>query len=342
MKVASFFSGCGGLDIGAQAAGCEIVFGNDVVRDAADTFSQQFPKAEVFNGPVSQLIASPDADIFSGGYPCQSFSMGGRRDPGEDKRSDLYLDFVRMLNLGAPRFFVAENVIGLMNLREGEFFKKQILELSKAANGYEISFSRMDAHRYGLAQRRSRVLIVGVRKDLRLKFEFPKPTHGSGLLDFVSHGDLIAHLPEWPEGEFYERKGGDGDNFPWYYMSRNRKAPWDGPSYTVVANWRHTTLHPASPAMELTWSNLKDGSKQRWDFTSNYEHLEKDANRRTLVKPRRLSWRECALLQGFPDGFLPAGGIQSKFTQVGNAVPPPLAKLIFTGIVNGNSLIPIS
>jgi DNA (cytosine-5)-methyltransferase 1 len=122
-------------------------------------------------------------------------------------------------------------------------------------------------------------------------------------------------------------------------MSRNRKAAWDKPAFTVVANWRHITLHPASPIMKLTWSNLADGWKQRWDFHDEYEHTESDPSRPTLDEPRRLSWRECARIQTFPKRFTPAGSTESKFNQIGNAVPPQLAKCMLQEIVSGAGLV---
>jgi DNA (cytosine-5)-methyltransferase 1 len=122
-------------------------------------------------------------------------------------------------------------------------------------------------------------------------------------------------------------------------MSRNRKAPWDGPAYTVVANWRHVTLHPAGPVMKLTWSNLADGFKQRWDFADEYEHLEAAPLRKRLKEARRLSWRECAAIQTFPDGFEPVGDVESKFSQIGNAVPPRLAQAVLTQLISGEGLM---
>ena len=342
LRVASLFSGCGGLDLGAELAGCKVVFGIDKHKDSAQTFKWVFPEAAVFHGDVSSMDDFPSADVLTGGYPCQSFSMGGRRNPDEDERSDLYLEFARALSVVRPKYFVAENVVGLMRLQGGKYFKRQLDALSHAGEGYEVSFARMDAHKFGLAQRRSRVLIVGVRRDLGQRYVFPEPTHGPGLASYTSHGDLISHLPAWPDGEFYERRGGDDDNFPWYYMSRNRRAPWEGPAFTVVANWRHTTLHPASPSMALTWSRLDDGFKQRWDFTGDHEYREAHPERLRLDRPRRLSWRECALLQGFPPNFEPRGNVQSKFTQIGNAVPPLLSRVVFEELVSGNGLVGVN
>jgi DNA (cytosine-5)-methyltransferase 1 len=202
----------------------------------------------------------------------------------------------------------------------------------------------LDARDYGVPQIRKRLIIVGIRRDLNQIFKFPSPSHGvpsknhPGLLPYESHGEAIKDLPIWPEGEFYERTHDPEGHMSWYYMSRNRKKNWADPSFTVVANWRHITLHPACATMKMTWSNLQDGFKQRWDFTEDYEHTKADPTRPVLATPRRLSWRECSRIQTFPMGFEPIGDVESKFQQIGNAVPPKLARAIFDHLLSGNGL----
>lgn len=337
-RVVSLFSGCGGMDFGIEAAGGEIVFANDIHVDAAATLRKYFPNCDVRQGNIAAIDNFPHADVVVGGYPCQSFSMAGNRAPASDRRSTLYQQFVRVLRKVRPLYFVAENVSGLKHLKNGFFLAQQVREFSD--EGYHVDFKLVDAADFGVPQHRKRLFIVGTRKKLRQTFTFPPATHGSSsaLEPYQSHGDVINGLPSWPEGEFYERPNDPDGNFSWYYMSRNRKAKWDGPAYTVVANWRHITLHPASPKMEMVWSNLKDGWKQKWRFSSDYDHLAESATRVSLERPRRLSWRECALIQTFADGFEPAGDVESKFMQVGNAVPPLLAQTLFQHLFSGSGL----
>lgn len=267
IRVLSLFSGCGGMDFGVEAAGGHVIFANDILEDACKTLKKYFPNTDIRNADISGIQAFPDADIIVGGYPCQSFSMAGNRDPEKDERTNLYKQFLRVVNIVRPRYFVAENVSGLKALGSGTFLKEQLDAYNKA--GYNVTYKLLNAKDYGVPQSRKRLFIVGVRKDLNQAFEFPKETHGkttkaSGpLLPYASHGDAIKGLPLWPEGEFYERPHDPEGHFSWYYMSRNRKAKWADPAFTVVANWRHITLHPASPVMTLTWSNLADG----WEAT---------------------------------------------------------------------------
>jgi DNA (cytosine-5)-methyltransferase 1 len=335
------------MDLGAEAAGFRVVFGNDILPEAAQTHAKFFPGAEFLTGDVKQVTALPDADLITGGYPCQSFSMGGRRTPEKDERTMLYQEFARCVGLVSPRFFVAENVSGLQQIAQGHWLEKQ-LDLFKGLGrhgGYNLSWQVIRAENYGVPQRRKRLFIVGVRKDLGLFYWFPNPTHAKavdaerlGLKPHSSHGDAIAGLPLWPTGEFYERPHDPTGHMSWYYMSRNRKAPWDGPSFTIVANFRHITLHPASQTMRLVWSNLADGFKQGWDFSGEWEHIKDHSERPRLIEPRRLSWRECALIQTFPPNFEPAGDLERKFELIGNAVPPMLGEVVLRPLADQTGL----
>jgi DNA (cytosine-5)-methyltransferase 1 len=258
----------------------------------------------------------------------------------------LFKEFARVVGATSPKFFVAENVSGLKSVQDGRWLNTQLDTFNQIGKyGYNIATTVLNARDYGVPQRRKRVFIVGVRKDLGFYYHFPRPTHAKpdlaakkGLLPYTSHGEAIRHLPIDAPGEFYERPHDPEGNFSWYYMSRNRKANWLEPSFTIVANFRHVTLHPASPTMRLVWSNLADGWKQKWEFTDNYEHLAVDPTLPKLEFPRRLSWREAAAIQTFPNNFEPFGKLERKFEQIGNAVPPKLMAAVLKGIVDGSLL----
>lgn len=352
MRTISLFSGCGGMDLGAERAGAEIAFANDNMAEAAMTHRRHWPEVDFVEGSIQDIERFPDAELVIGGYPCQSFTLGGHRDPAKDARTQLYVQFARCVEQVEPLFFVAENVKGLKALERGKWLDAQLrLFEGLGRHGYNVSWSLVNAADYGVPQMRKRVLIVGVRKDFGKHYWFPAPTHAPakfadklGLKRHESHGDAIAGLPLWPTGEFYERPHDPEGHWAWYYMSRNRKAKWDAPSYTMLANFRHIALHPASCTMTLTWSNLADGWKQRWDFSGDYEHVEGHPERPILQEPRRLSWREAALIQTFPAGFEVmanedrAKALEKKFEQVGNAVPPALAEAIISPLVSGVAL----
>lgn len=329
------------MDFGSHAAGFDTVLALDKFAASTETFSKHFPSADVITGDIYQFNASkknpyPTAEVLTGGYPCQSFSMGGLRDPGKDDRSNLFLGFADAVNKIKPKIFIAENVSGLAKLQNGEWFKKQLQVYEEELDvKYRVYWKLVNAADYGIPQVRKRVIIVGVRNDVDGDFVFPEETHTKAelakkknLLPFASHGDAIKHLPPHPAGEYYERPHDPEGNFSWYFMSRNRRHRWDKPAFTVVANFRHITLHPASPVMELEWSNLADGWKQKWRFTDSFDHEQFCPDFPRLEQPRRLSWREAAAIQTFPANFDPAGDLEEKFEQIGNAVPPLLMQRI--------------
>ena len=328
------------MDFGAHDAGFTTSLALDYFPASTATFKYFFPDTDVVTSDIyafnnSKKNPYPKVEVLTGGYPCQPFSMGGVRDPSKDDRSNLFLGFADAVNKIKPKVFIAENVSGLTRLNNGEWFKKQIDVYENRLDAkYHVHTMMVNAADYGVPQFRKRVIIVGVRHDVSDTFEFPEPTHAKpkiaakrGLLPHASHGDAIAHLPPNPVGEYYERPHDPEGNFAWYFMSRNRRHRWDSPAFTVVANFRHITLHPASPKMELEWSDLANGWKQKWRFTKEYDHQQFCADF-PGIKPRRLSWREAAAIQTFPEGFEPEGTLEEKFEQIGNAVPPLLMKQI--------------
>lgn len=341
----SLFSGCAGSDIGAAKAGADIVFANDNNVDAIRTYRKYeglltSSGTDIIHGNVAKIRSFPSCDLLLGCYPCQSYTMGGPRSPDNDPRSRLYVHFRRCLVESNAKYFVSENVPGLAWLKGAKHLKEQVDCFKEAGKGYLISIELLNAKDYGVPQDRKRIFIVGVRKDIALYYWFPDCTHGpqcSGLLPWSSHGDAIMAIPIDAAGEYYDYSK---EPFSWWYMSRNRKRRWEEPSYTIQANWRHTPLHPASPVMRMVSSNLEDGYKQVWEFTNEYNHLEGHSERPKLEKPRRLSWRECAAIQAFPDSFEPEGRVASKYWQIGNATPPMLMEVVVRGIVNGSALNP--
>jgi DNA (cytosine-5)-methyltransferase 1 len=341
LTAVSLFSGCGGSDIGLAAAGATVLFANDINRDAVATYRRYqatfAQDAEVVHGDIRKIRAFPKSDLLVGCYPCQSFSMGGARSPADDGRTLLFREFHRVLLAASPKYFIVENVPGMAWLAGGRFLREQIALFKAVPPGYRVTWKLLNGRDYGLPADRKRVFIVGVRRDLDSTYAFPKPTHGSGLSPFASHGDAIAAIPLDDPGDYYHRAN---EPFSWWYMSRNRKRKWEEPAFTVQANWRHVGLHPASPVMEIVESNLKNKSRQRWEFTDSWDHLAD--GRQVLEQARRLSWRECALLQTFPEEFEPVGSVQSKYLQIGNAVPPRFMNSIAAGLVTGSALVAVS
>ena len=342
MRTVSLFSGCGGSDLGAKEAGADVIFAMDISPNAVKTYENHrdllaSPDVLVKLGDVGKLDNLPTCDLLLGCYPCQGYSMGGTRSPDADRKTSLYLAFARCLEMTDAKFAVVENVAGLAWLDGGQHLQRHLRAIGNAGRGYVITYGILDAQDYGVPAKRKRLFLVAVRADLGVHYQFPSPTHGPKSpcgVQRLSHGDAISQLPQDPVGEYYSR---EEEPFSWWYMSRNRKRPWQEPSYTILGNWRHIPLHPASPKMKLVSSNLSDRWRQTWEFSNEHDHLDAPG-RPVFDAARRLSWREAALLQTFSTNFEPSGSVQSKFVQIGNAVPPKLMKAMVLGIVSGEGL----
>jgi len=302
----SLFSGCGGSDLGLHAAGFEVRMANDVWLAASLTYQHNLPETDFRHTSVTKLEKFPRAQLLVGCYPCQGFSQGGARDSGR-KINFLYREFDRALRSIRPRAFVVENVSGMSRSNFQHLLNNQLTRYRLA--GYRVSWKVLNAADYGVPQERKRLFIVGIRSNFGISYDFPKPSHGPKASKLhITQADAIAGMSMWPKGEFWDQK------FHWYYMSRDRRKPWDAPSNTIVSNPRHMPLHPYSPKL------IKVGA-DKWVFESNGPR-------------RRLSYREALLLQGFPRDFeLPDDiSLKQKYEVIGNAVPPKLFKAVVKAI----------
>ncbi len=185
LKIISLFSGCGGLDQGFTNAGFKLVYANDNDKVVWETFEKNhnisIDKRSLFEVKSDEL---PEADGIIGGPPCQSWSLAGEMRGVKDERGLLFYEYIRILENKKPKFFLAENVPGIVSRTHLPEFNKILRMFSKV--GYETSYKLLDARNYGVPQERKRVIIVGLRKDLKRRFEFPQPTHskyGNKTLD---------------------------------------------------------------------------------------------------------------------------------------------------------------
>ena len=198
-KIASLFSGCGGLDLGFIQAGYEIVWANDFFKEAVETYKYNIGEHIVF-GDITQIPSTdvPDNfDILLGGFPCQGFSVANTKRSMHDERNFLYKELLRLIRDKQPKFFVGENVKGLLSMQKGEVIK-MIVEDFRAL-GYHVEYRLLKASDYGVPQHRERIFIIGNR--LGLANPFPKITHGLGndlfnqsIKPYVSVKDVVGNL----------------------------------------------------------------------------------------------------------------------------------------------------
>lgn len=304
MKAVSIFSGAGGTDLGFLQAGYKIIFANDINTRAVETYKKNLG-LEPVKADIRTIKKLPKADILIACNPCQGFSIIGKRQEN-DPRNMLYKEILRCLRLIKPKYFLVENVKGMCQLYKGKFLKRMLTGFSR--NGYNVKWKIVNSADYGVPQRRERIFMIGVRKDLKAEYEFPKPTHGPSMNPYVTLKDAIARLPKPKPGEYYA-----SDVWPFFYMSRNRRADWNNVSYTIQTATKNIPLHPSAPPM-------KKAGKDKYVFTKNSKYY------------RRLSVRECARIQTFPDSFEFLGGLRAQYRLVGNAVPPLLAEKIAESI----------
>lgn len=317
MNIISLFSGAGGLDLGFKAAGFKTIWANEYDKDIWETFEKNFPETVLDRRSITKINEDevPECDGIIGGPPCQSWSEAGALRGMNDKRGRLFHDYVRLLNAKKPKFFLAENVSGMLAPRHSGALQdiKQLF----AASGYDLHFALLNAKNYGVPQDRKRVFFVGFRKDLKVDFKFPEPIHEAPKLE-----ETISELQDSaiPGAEKNYTNGVDcavpnheylTGGFSSIFMSRNRVRSWEEQSFTIQAGGRHAPLHPQAPKMELI-------GKDKRAFVKGKESLY-----------RRLSVRECARIQTFPDDHVfHYSRLADGYKMVGNAVPCKLAECL--------------
>ncbi|MCC5791769.1 MAG: DNA cytosine methyltransferase [Legionellaceae bacterium] len=304
MKIISLFSGAGGLDLGLTQAGHKIIWANDIYADAVATYKRNIGN-HVDTRDISEISSNeiPEADVVVGGFPCQGFSIANMGRTVDDKRNTLYKEMVRVIKDKKPIFFIAENVKGIISLGKGEVLKKIINDFSKV--GYDLRWSVLNSADYGVPQKRMRFVMLGVRKDICTTEPFfpPVKSHqnpksnqiSTQLKNWISVGEALSHIPE-PE---------DAPEIPNHDYSK----------YKLRFNGHigHRVIDPNQPAPTVTGRGDEKGGVVVLHHPKNH---------------RRMSARELAIVQSFPDNFIFEGTKTSVYRQIANAVPPMLGRAI--------------
>lgn len=350
MNVIDLFCGCGGFSCGFTMAGFNVVLGIDMWQDAIVTYLRNHPSAKAINEDITKVSAEQllevaqkkpsEIDVIIGGPPCQGFSISGKRLI-DDPRNKLYKSFVDIVSEIQPKMFVMENVPGLVSMGNGAV-KAQIIEDFEAA-GYIVSTKVLTASDYGVPQARRRIFFVGINPQKLHntdKFVFPEPTHGDMFflqpfvscedalsdLDFVSETEPLPEVTEYvlPPKTDYQRLMRKNsvhllNHSVTIHTQRTRDiismVP-DGGNYKSLPKdlWQTRKVH-------IAWTRMNSKRPSFTIDTGHNHHFHYRANRVPTV-------RESARLQSFPDDFEFVGIKTSQLKQVGNAVPPLLAKAV--------------
>lgn len=300
MKIISLFSGAGGLDLGLIQAGNEVIWANDIDKNAVETYKHNIGDHIILDDIKNIDINSiPAADVVVGGFPCQGFSQANRFRMLDDERNQLYRFFYNAIKTKQPKFFIAENVKGILSLGKGEAIKQIVADFEKA--GYITDLHLVNMADYGVPETRQRVIIIGQRKDLgeMMLFHFPEPTHDKnstkGRKPWKSIREAIDHFPNPDEPNDVMNHEYSKYKVEYRDYTAHRQTNPDKPSPTILARG-----NGGGGVCAIPHYNGK----------------------------RRLTVRESASVQTFPEDFLFYGVRGSCYRQIGNAVPVLFAEIL--------------
>jgi len=333
-KLAELFCGPGGLALGAISASIsdgeriyriKPVWANEIDKDACRTYARNIHNGDggnVICGPIEEidLKTLPRFDALAFGFPCNDFSIVGEKKGFNGKYGPLYFYGVKAINIHDPKWFVAENVGGLKSANNGAAFQKILDDLEKAGKGYKLTTHLYKFEDYGVPQYRHRIVIVGIRKDLKLKFKVPAPTTANKHISAKSALENPQIPPNAPNSELTKQSKlvierlkyiPPGEN-AWYHgIPEKLRLKVKGARMSQI----YRRLHPDRPAYTITGSGGGGTHVYHWE------------------ENRALTNRERARLQTFPDDFVFEGSKESVRKQIGMAVPPKGAKVIFEAVL---------
>jgi DNA (cytosine-5)-methyltransferase 1 len=307
LKAVSLFCGCGGMDLGLMGGfdylnknyaplPFEVIYANDYDKYATSIYMQNF-NHNCITQDITEIEAAevPEHDMLLGGFPCQSFSISAQNPPRlgyKDERGMLFFEMVKILRAKQPRFFIAENVKGILSANKKKAFPMIIKEFEKA--GYYIKHQLFNASEYGIPQKRERVFIVGFKKyDDFAYFNFPQPTTLNGSK--VKLKEVIEEEANTNEKWFFSQRAVDGMMRVQKKMNKGRYQDLEQPCNTISSHLAKVSLNSTDPVLKING------------------------------RYRRFTPREAASIQSFPDNFkLDAVSDVRKYKAIGNAVPPVL------------------
>lgn len=340
MKVIDLFAGVGGLSLGFSQEGFEVVYANEYDKSIANSFKLNHPFATVDDRDITEIDIEKtfskyrdQVTVVMGGPPCQGFSQKGKRIGLRDPRNFMFQKFVKVVDVVRPEFFLLENVPNILTAEKG-FFKREIIEMFSEL-GYDVKATILKAEQFGVPQSRRRAVFLGRKK--KLDFEIP-----TGTGESVTVMDAISDLPELKSGEGTEQSKYSVEPVTLYQKAMRANA-------NKLMN--HVATKHSSVALERlkyigingTKEDLPDHHRTKSIHSGTWSRLKPDGYARTITtrfdtpssgqftlpyQDRCITVREAARLQSFPDDFIFHGTKSNQMLQVGNAVPPKLARAL--------------
>ncbi|MBC8296345.1 MAG: DNA (cytosine-5-)-methyltransferase [Pelagibacterales bacterium] len=307
-------AGAGGLSSGFIKAGFTPILLNDFDKYCCKTLKLNHKNTHVFHGSLVDINSEKyknKTDLLMGGVPCQSFSQAGKRKGIKDDRGKLMLHFIKMVDEINPKVFLIENVKGLLSVDKGETFKFILNEFEKL-NKYNISHKVLNANNYSVPQNRLRLIIVGVRNDIKKTFNFPKEHTYKPVLK-----DVLVNCPESDGAKYKPEKSEVMRQVPqggcWVNLPQDVQIAYMGGSYTSGGGRRGIAkrLDMKKPSLTILCSPQ-----------------QKQTERCHPIETRPLQLLESSRIQSFPDDYEFYGSIAQQYKQIGNAVPPKMAYAI--------------
>lgn len=332
LNVVDLFAGCGGLSYGFQQAGFNVLLGIDNDPDAAKTFLANHPHSKYICGDIKKITASEikkvigkkKVDLLIGGPPCQGFSLSGKRIY-QDERNSLYMEFFRMIDILQPKVALIENVPGLQSLYDGKAFNNILREFQNRK--YKVSYQILKADEHDVPQIRKRIMIVGSHVGT---FQFPVPSPQK-----VTLGEAIGDLPLLETTHIssqyatkplnaYQKQMRIGTSSLVNHEASQHSFKTQATIKLVPEGGNYKSLPKEFKKLRnfhVAWTRLDRSKPCLTIDTGHRHHFHPVANRVPTV-------RECARIQSFPDSFVFLGPRTAQYRQVGNAVPPLLAKKV--------------
>ncbi|HIP48733.1 MAG TPA: DNA (cytosine-5-)-methyltransferase [Lutibacter sp.] len=326
-KVLELFAGAGGLAIGLEKAGIKCVALNEIDKWACQTLRENRPNWNVLEGDIKSFSFKKfknKVDIVTGGFPCQAFSYAGKKLGLEDARGTLFYEFARVVNEVKPVICLAENVKGLKSHDKGNTLNGMLSILDEI--GYNVTpVEVLKAIHYNVPQKRERIILVGVRKDIDTKYKYPKPHQKIyNLIDALKKGDLYEiDVPKSEGSKYPEHKKEILDLIPpkgyWRDLPLDLQKSYMGKSFYLGGG-------KTGMARRIGWDEPS--------LTLTCSPAQKQTERCHPDETRPFTVREYARIQTFPDEWKFMGSISQQYKQIGNAVPCNLGQEIGYSIIS--------